>query len=207
MKRHSSRNLSDPNNPACRGEHLMIVMECRWAMLALLLFLNAAAFADDACDHLSAAKIPNTTITLVQQVAAGEFNAPRDPLSGGDLTPLYRSLPAFCRVMAEARPTPDSDIKLEVWLPASGWNGKLQGLGNGGFAGLIDSRGLAMALKAGYAATATDAGHTGSPIGAAWAVGHPEKVNDFGHRGIHEMTRVAKAVAETYYGKAPPRSY
>jgi feruloyl esterase len=185
----------------------MIEMECRWATLALLLLVNTAAFADDACDHLSRAKIPNTTITLAEQVAAGEFQAPPGPSSGAGLTPLYKSLPAFCRVLAVAKPTSDSDIKLEVWLPASGWNGKLQGLGNGGFAGLIDTRGLGMALKAGYAATATDAGHAGSPADAAWAVGHPEKVIDFGHRGIHEMTRVAKAVVDTYYGKAPQRSY
>ena len=110
----------------------MIEMEGRRAMLALLLFVNTAAFADDACDHLSRAKIPNTTITLAQQVSAGEFQAPSGPSTGAGLTALYKSLPAFCRVVAEAKPTSDSDIKLEVWLPASGWNGKLQGLGNGG---------------------------------------------------------------------------
>ena len=169
--------------------------------------LSASAFADDACDHLSTAKIANTTITQVQQVAAGEFHGPPAPFSGVDLTPVYKSLPAFCRVVAEAKPTSDSDIKMEVWLPASAWNGKLLGLGNGGFAGLIDTFGLSRALKAGYAAAATDAGHTGSPIDAAWAVGHPEKVIDFGHRGIHEMTRVAKALAQAYYGKAQRHAY
>ena len=66
---------------------------------------------------------------------------------------------------------------------------------------------LAMSVKSGYSATATDAGHTGSPIDAAWAIGHPEKVVDFGHRGIHEMTRVAKALIQAYYAKAPQRSY
>ena len=139
----------------------------------ILLVSSLAAFADDACDHLSTGKIPNTTITLAQQVAAGEFHGPPAPFSGVDLTPLYKSLPAFCRVLAEAKPTSDSDIKIEVWLPASGWNGKLQGLGNGGFAGLIDTLGLSLAVKAGYAATATDTGHTGSPVDAAWAIGHP----------------------------------
>jgi feruloyl esterase len=110
-------------------------------------------------------------------------------------------------VVAEAKPTSDSDIKLEVWLPASGWNGKLQGIGNGGFAGLIDYYQIAAAMKKGYASTATDTGHTGSPIDAAWAMGHPEKVVDFGHRGIHEMTRVAKSLAQSFYGSAPKRSY
>src|SRR3954471_16378675 len=185
----------------------MIQKTLLWAVACILLFSSAAASAEDACERLSAANIPNTTITAAQTIAAGTFNGPPAPFSGTDLSPLYKSLPAFCRVTAEAKPTPDSDIKLEVWLPAAEWNGKLQGIGNGGFAGLIDDMQLAMAVKAGYAATATDTGHTGSPIDAAWAMGHPEKVVDFGHRGIHEMTRIAKALVQAYYAKAPQRSY
>jgi feruloyl esterase len=179
----------------------------RWAVAFILLFSSAPAYAQDACERLTAAKIPNTTITLAQTVAAGTFNGPPAPFSGDDLSPLYKSLPAFCRVVAEAKPTSDSDIKLEVWLPVSGWNGKLQGIGNGGFAGLIDDMQLAMSVKAGYTATATDTGHTGSPNDAGWAMGHPEKIIDFGHRGIHEMTRVAKTVIAAYYSKPPQRSY
>lgn len=71
----------------------------------ILLFASAAAVADDACEHLSATKIPNTTITLAQTVAGGTFNGPPAPFSGADLSPLYKSLPAFCRVVAEAKPT------------------------------------------------------------------------------------------------------
>jgi hypothetical protein len=173
----------------------------------LLLGTSTGAYAQDACEKLSALKIPDTSITVAQTVAAGTFNGPPAPFSGMDLTALYKSLPAFCRVVAEAKPTADSDIKLEVWLPASGWNGKLQAIGNGGFAGLIDDMQLGVAIKHGYASTATDAGHAGSPIDAAWALGHPEKVIDFGHRGVHEMTRVAKAIVQAYYSKAPQHSY
>lgn len=180
---------------------------CSFGIVCILVLSSAAGFGQNACERLSGVKIPNTSITLAQPVTAGTFNGPPAPFSGMDLSPLYKSLPAFCRVVAEAKPTSDSDIKLEVWLPASAWNGKLQGIGNSGFAGLIDTMQLAMAMKAGYAATATDAGHAGSPIDAAWAIGHPEKVIDFGHRGIHEMTRVAKAVIQAYYTKAPQRSY
>src|SRR5579862_1910663 len=169
----------------------MIERSSRWAAAFILLFSSAAAYAQE-CERLTAAKIPNTTITLAQTVAAGTFNGPPAPLSGTDVSALYKSLPAFCRVVAEAKPTSDSDIKIEVWLPVSGWNGKLQGIGNGGFAGLIDYVQLSTSMSKGYAVAATDTGHTGSPIDAAWAMGHPEKVVDFGHRGIHEMTRVAK---------------
>ena len=179
----------------------------RWAVAFILLLSGAPAYAQDACERLTAAKIPNTTITLAQTVAAGTFNGPPAPKSGTELSLLYKSLPAFCRVVAEAKPTSDSDIKLEVWLPVSGWNGKLEGIGVGGFAGSIDNVQLAMSVKAGYTATATDTGHTGSPIDAGWAMGHPEKIIDYGYRGIHEMTRVAKTVIAAYYSKPPQRSY
>src|SRR5215831_2918900 len=208
MRRRSWRKLRVSRNVAALEEALMgDTGGSKWAWLILLLVASASGFADDACDHLSVAKIPNTTITLAEQVAAGEFKGPPAPFSGVDISALYKSLPAFCRVVAEAKPTSDSDIKMEVWLPAAGWNGRLQGIGNGGFAGLIDDMQLGMVVKAGYAAVATDAGHSGAPIDAAWALGHPEKIIDFGHRGIHEMTRIAKAVVQAYYSKAPQRSY
>jgi hypothetical protein len=180
----------------------------RCAVAFLLVLCSAPAYAQDACERLTAAKMPNATITLAQTVAAGTFNGPPAPKSGGELSLLYKSLPAFCRVSAEAKPTSDSDIKIEVWLPVSGWNGKLQGIGAGGFAGSIDQVQLATSVKAGYAATATDTGHTGSsPIDAGWAMGHSEKIIDYGYRGIHEMTRVAKTVIAAYYSKPPQHSY
>jgi len=175
--------------------------------LSSLLVSSVIAFGDDSCERVTAAKISGATITLAQTVAAGAFAGPAAPFSGVDVSALYKSLPAFCRVVAEAKPTADSDIKLEVWLPVSGWNGKLQGIGNGGFAGLIDYVQLSTSMSKGYAVTATDTGHTGSPIDAGWAMGHPEKVVDFGHRGIHEMTRVAKEAVHAFYGKNPQRSY
>ena len=180
-----------------------------WQIVVLftIILSNVPAYSQDTCEHLTALKISSATITSAQSFAAGAYNGAPAPFSGVDVSALYKSLPAFCHVVAEAKPTADSDIKLEVWLPVSGWNGKLQGIGNGGFAGLIDEMQLANAVKHGYAATATDAGHTGSPVDAAWAMGHPEKVIDFGHRGIHEMTRVAKAVVQAYYAKAPQRSF
>jgi hypothetical protein len=159
------------------------------------------------CERLARVTMPATTITEARLVAAGTFVGPPAPFSGRDISALYKSLPPFCRVSATAKPTSDSDIKIEVWLPVSGWNNKLLGLGNGGFAGLIDYLNLATAISKGYAATATDAGHTGTPVDAAWAAGHPEKIVDFGHRGIHEMTRVAKTIAAEFYGQAPRRAY
>ena len=168
---------------------------------------TAVESISDHCARLAKFELPNATITTATSVAAGTFDGPRQAFTGADMSALYKMLPAFCRIVVKATPTSDSNIGVEVWMPLSGWNGKLEGIGNGGFAGIIDDVGLGAAVAKGYAAVGTDAGHTGSPADASWALGHPEKVIDFGHRGVHEMTRVAKLLVQQFYGSGPKRSY
>ncbi|HEV2990984.1 MAG TPA: tannase/feruloyl esterase family alpha/beta hydrolase [Candidatus Angelobacter sp.] len=173
------------------------------SVVGLMLIMAAPAFAA-SCESLSSLKLPDTTITSAQSVAAGEFTQNSAAPPGG---PGFKGVPAFCRVMAEVKPSRDSDIKIEVWMPLTGWNGKFEGVGNGGFAGAMIYQGLAFAVSRGYAAAETDTGHSGSPTDASWALGHPEKVIDFGYRGIHEMTVKAKAIIQAFYGNAPKHSY
>jgi hypothetical protein len=168
---------------------------------------SSAQSADDNCARLASLELPNASITVAKMFAAGTFEGPPQIYSGADLSSFYKKLPGFCRVVVHAKPSADSDIPIEVWMPLAGWNGKLIGLSNGGFAGQIDYGSLGASIAKGYAAAATDTGHSGSPADASWALGHPEKVVDFGHRGIHEMTRVAKLVVKQYSGSAPQRSY
>jgi hypothetical protein len=168
---------------------------------------TVAPSTSDQCARIASLELPNVSITTAKVVAPGTFEGPREPFTGADLSAFYKMLPGFCRVVAHAKPTADSDIPIEVWMPTSGWNGKLIGLSNGGFAGQIGYDGLGAAIARGYAAAATDTGHSASPADASWALGHPEKVVDFGYRGIHEMTRIAKLVVQNYSGSAPRRSY
>jgi feruloyl esterase len=157
------------------------------------------------CESLAALTLPNAHVTSAQTVDAGTFQPPPGPRGGGrGSARLYASLPAFCRVEATLTPSSDSDIKAEVWLPTSTWNGKLQAVGNGGWAGVISYASLAQAVAAGYAGASTDAGHVGNT--AAFAVGHPEKVVDMGYRAVHEMTVKAKAVMDAFYGSGPKLS-
>ncbi|MBV8515306.1 MAG: tannase/feruloyl esterase family alpha/beta hydrolase, partial [Acidobacteria bacterium] len=157
-----------------------------------------------SCEKVAKLALPNATVTSAEIVAAGAFR-PSTSITRwmAQAESLYRSLSAFCRVRVASHPSSDSDIKIEVWLPLEGWNGKLQGRGNGGFAGEIDYFTLAIALHEGYATTATDTGHAASGIDAGWALGHPEKVTDFAYRAIHEMTQDAKLVVQQFYGKHP----
>ena len=164
--------------------------------------------APQSCEQLAQLALPNTTITSAQTIPAGAFSPPAatSPWLLGNPS-LYKQLPAFCRVTASDKPTPDSDIKIEVWMPATGWNGKFRGQGNGGFAGEIDYRGLAVAILQGYASAATDTGHAAGGTDATWALGHPEKIIDYAHRAIHETTVLGKATAKAFYGDAPKHSY
>ena len=161
-----------------------------------LLALATPLFAAD-CAGLAKLALPDAKITLAQAIPAGAFTPP----SGRPIP----NLPAFCRVAATLTPTPDSDIRLEVWLPAK-WNTHFLGLGNGGFAGSISYGPLADSIRRGFAAASTDTGHVASPE-ATWALNHPEKITDFGHRAIHLMTVQAKALATAHYGKAPQKAY
>jgi hypothetical protein len=169
--------------------------------------LAHAGAAAMSCEGLPNLVLPNTKITLAQTVPAGAFSLPSSSQPPMGPPPSFKDVPTFCRVVAEVAPTPDSHIKVEVWMPASGWNHRYRGQGNGGFAGAIDYRALGAQVKRGYATANTDTGHSGSPIDAGWALGHPEKVADFGYRGIHEMTVTAKGIIDAFYGGGPDHSY
>ena len=181
---------------------------CLFAIAALAApVASAGAVTPVSCEKLANLGLPNAKITLAQMVAAGAFTLPPSPMAQMGPPPTFKDVPAFCRVALDATPTPDSDIKIEVWMPASGWSGKFRGQGNGGFAGVIDYPGLGYAVKRGYASAATDTGHSASPIDATWALGHPQKVVDYGNRAIHLMTLNAVAVVTAFYGRGSERAY
>src|SRR5665213_104526 len=152
-----------------------------------------------ACARLTSLTLPNTTVTSAQVVAAGQFKPP------AGVEGPFAALPAFCRVALTIKPSPDSDIESETWLPLSGWNGKFQEVGNGGWNGDIQYGALADALQRGYATASTDTGHTGGS--ASFALGHPQKLIDFGYRAVHETAVQSKATIAALYRNAPRLSY
>ncbi|OLE87446.1 MAG: hypothetical protein AUG07_00880 [Acidobacteria bacterium 13_1_20CM_2_60_10] len=171
--------------------------------VAACVFLAPSAGAA-TCESLAALTLPDTTITVAKSEPAGTFTLPKPFSMPG---PPLDNLPAFCRVAGEIKPTKDSDIKFEVWMPATDWNGKFMGEGNGGWSGEIWYPFMGVALRRGYATASTDTGHEGSAGDASFALGHPEKVIDFGYRAVHEMTVKAKAIIAAYYGKEARLAY
>jgi feruloyl esterase len=156
--------------------------------------------APTPCEQLTTLK--NMSILSAERVTTGAFTRP-------GTTDSVTKLPAFCRVVGEARPTPDSHIAFEVWLPLEKWNGKFAGVGNGGWAGIISYPALGEQLRRGYATVSTNTGHAAEPgfDMAKFGFGHPERLIDFGWRSVHEMTVKGKAITEAFYGRAPRYAY
>jgi feruloyl esterase len=188
-------------------------------MLGTALLLVAAAAT--TCENLTSLKLADATITSAVVVPegpppargsgpGGARGAGGAPARGGapaaNTTPPA-NIPAHCRVQVTLKPTSDSLINMELWLPVQNWNGKFMGVGNGGFAGSIQGRTSEMpdALRRGYATAGTDTGH--QEQGGDWAIGHPEKMIDFGYRSTHEMTLKAKEIVKAFYEQPAKYSY
>jgi feruloyl esterase len=163
----------------------------------------AVMLADPSqCEAIAKLTLPHTTITSARWVDEGPM-APEGGAAARANTPPAM-LPAHCRVAIVMKPSDDSNIEAEVWLPAE-WNGKFEAVGNGGWAGTISIPAMASAIREGYATASTDTGHKGG--NASFAIGHPDKLIDFGYRAIHEMTVQSKAIVNSFYKRAAKLSY
>ena len=175
------------------------------------------------CTNLASLQLQHATITSATDNTTGVFTPPGStPITG---------LPPFCRVTATLTPSSDSSIKIEVWLPESGWNGQFLGTGGGGYQGTFTYSELAAGISAGFAATNSDLGtgtsgcsplfcgsngNMGNPLATAFGdpsapstglFGHPERIKDFGFRAIHLMTVHGKEIGNAFYGKRAQRAY
>ena len=167
----------------------------------------AVMLADSSqCDAIAKMALAGTTVTAARWVDAGPMA--QEPTAGAAAGQRSAAppimLPAHCRVAIVMKPSNDSHIEAEVWLPA-GWNGKFQAVGNGGWAGTISYAAMARALQEGYATASTDTGHKGGH--SSFAIGHPDKLIDFGYRAIHEMTVQSKAIVASFYKRPARLSY
>lgn len=158
-----------------------------------------SASAAASCESLAALNLPETTVTLAQEVSSGSFTPP------GGSTPLT-GLPVFCRVALTVAPA----IHIEVWLPKATWNERYRGEGGGGYAGSISYPGLATGIRAGYATASTDTGHVGGS--GTFALNADGTLNwglieDFAQRSLYQLAVKSKAVINAFYGAAPKYSY
>lgn len=182
----------------------------------LIVFASALACSlvapQQSCESLASLKIPQVTVTLAKAIKTPpDFDVPSVPGRLGTPPGMKVSVP-FCRVAGFATPTSDSRISFEVWLPiAANWNGTYLGIGNPGFTGDIVYGNMAREVARGSATASSDTGHTSTEatgnVPTTWAIGHPEKVADWGYRSVHVTAVVAKLLIRDYYGKPAKYSF
>ncbi|NML42351.1 tannase/feruloyl esterase family alpha/beta hydrolase [Ramlibacter sp. G-1-2-2] len=154
-----------------------------------------------ACANLQGLQLAHGTVTAAQAVPAGSYQPP------GSAT-AFAGLPAFCRVTATLSPVPGSSTSMELWLPATGWNGRYLQVGTNGFGGTIAWNTMAPQLQRGFATASGDSGHT-SPGGfsSSWFFESPERFADFAGRSVHEVAAGARQVVQAYYAQAARYAY
>jgi feruloyl esterase len=168
------------------------IVSLPWLLLAAI-----PAVAQPSCEGLTGLSLPGIAIRSAANVPAGSFMLP----NAAPGAPA-RSVPAFCRVVGVVLP----EANFELWLPGQ-WNRKYEAVGNGGMAGVISYAAMVDPLNRGYATGSTDTGHLAGGEDGAWALGHMQRVINYGQRAIHEMAQADKAIIRAYYGAAPAHSY
>jgi feruloyl esterase len=171
------------------------------AVALVTLSIAPAAFAAD-CEALKSINLPDTTILSAESIAAGDLTTV-DKVT-------RKNMPAFCRVVASVKDAPDSDVRVELWMPDDNWKGVFHLNGNGGYAGVLAYNYGAMeaAIKRGYVSAETDLGTApATPLNGDALVGHPDKWKDWGLLGTHAAATVGKQIAKAFYGSEAKRSY
>jgi feruloyl esterase len=154
-----------------------------------------------ACEGMRAVELDGASVNFVVFTPAGQAILPR---RDGKEAPATQ-LPAFCRINLTMSPESGSAIGVEIWLPATGWNGRFLGTGNGGGAGKLSlGNPMTQNLQRGFAVANTD---LGTAPNALAAIGQPARWRDFGYRANHEMARAARTFIKAFYGQPARHSY
>jgi len=128
---------------------------------------------------------------------------------------------AYCSVHLLYGTNPNQNINIFLAMPLSAadggsgglqgaWNGRTQGIGGGGCAGVADTAPLLPAMNAGYVGSGTDLGHSGGncePGVNADGTYNFQFIEDFIRNAIKEQILYSKSVARTYYGLKPSYNY
>ncbi|CAN5456902.1 tannase/feruloyl esterase family alpha/beta hydrolase [soil metagenome] len=197
----SQRKDGTPHSRVADSALTLILSVVIAAVIAAVICIPQA-HAATPCEGLPTVALDNASVAASVTVAGPSFTA-----ADGK---TYTEVPPFCKVSVLATPSPDSTITIELWLPNPGWNGRFQGVGNGGYAGTsaVAVPAMISALKSGFAVATTDMGTAPSANSNADAlVGHPQKWEDFGSRATHLMTTLSKQLLGSYYGQDAQYSY
>ena len=184
----------------------------RQLLLATALLLGAAGAAHAAgpsrggpvtCDALAGMAFKDTRITTAETVSGGRFDYPPSLFNALAGDHAFVEGVGFCRIAGVIEGT----IGFELWLPAR-WNGRFQGVGNGGYTGAINYPSMGAAVARGYATASTDTGHKSQDMfDVSWMDGYNTDLMNFAHRSQHLTALRAKEMIAAFYGRKARYAY
>lgn len=173
-------------------------------------FASAWESEQAPCSSLSTAEWQVPGIEIVSITSENRRNA---SIFSDEFLPFTLDELDFCDVtVILTHPGTDDRVKVSVWLPLDGWNGRFQATGGGGYATGFFKFMLGPAVKSGYAAASTDGGHPPVWHKLSWALKKDgttdwHLMQNFASRSLKDMVLVGKEVIEQFYGKKPHHSY
>ena len=170
----------------------------------------AIAAPSSPCSNLKAATVPGARVVSISGVEAYNVTSPALP-------PFFLDSVAgldVCNVSVYlTHPGVNDHVLVQLFLPLTGWNGRYQATGGGGWATSFGELQLSRAAAQQYASSRTDGGHADNFYDpSSWALLPNGSVNlglltNYASRSLHDMAVVSKAVIESYYGKKIAYSY
>jgi feruloyl esterase len=173
------------------------------ALAAAALWACGASAQGSACDDLKDLAFPNVRIDVAEAIVPDPVWPFPPNLESRFMPPEAGVRTPFCRVAGVI----EAEIGFEVWLPDD-WNGRIEHVGNGGYVGDFNYPNAGAALARGHAAVTSDLGHKSTdPLETTWAVGRPDRIENYGRRAHHLAAELAKHLVLARYGRAQDFAY
>ena len=188
-----------------------------WIIAASMLSYGNAVIVDNSACDPSTFSFPEILGAELINITANEvYNYSTSSILPGTDVPA-RAPVEFCNTTVTYTHSGWNDtINVSLWIPLAGWNGRLLGVGGGGFAASFGYVCQTAAVEKGFVAVATDSGHASGQAAATdpspWAITSPGNLNlplieDFASRTLGELSTIAKHATRDYFGTGPSYSY
>lgn len=188
-----------------------------WVIANSLINHSNAAIVDNSACVSSTFTFPEILGAKLIDVATNEVqNYSTSSILPGTDVPVTAPIDFCNATVTYTHPGWNDTINVSLWLPLKGWNGRLLGVGGGGFAASFGHVYQTAAVGKAFVAVATDSGHASGQAAATdpspWVTTSPGNLNlplieDFASRTLGELSTIAKHATREYFGNGPSYSY
>jgi hypothetical protein len=189
-----------------------------WTLAAVLPGYGtaAAAFSNSSCSP-STFTFPKIFGAELVELAANEVrNFSQTSLLPGTDVPFPGSVDYCNLTVTYTHPGWDDRINVFIYIPFEDWNGRLLGIGGGGFSASMGPLYQIAGVGEKFVAISTDSGHSSGKVAAtdpsSWTTHVPgnlnlELIEDWASRTLGELSTIGKQATRDYFDVDASHSY